>query len=73
MITIIIDRDSCMGAGECEFHAPLHFALDTARRSTVRSVAPQPENDAELEQILDAAASCPNFAIRVERDGVSLL
>lgn len=59
-----VDRDMCMGAGECTFHAPRTFALGADGKSHVTAV----DLDS-LDQIVRAAQCCPNFAISVVEDG----
>lgn len=63
-IEVHVDEGMCMGVESCVRHAPGAFALDADRRST----AVVPPTD-ELETVLSAARSCPNFAITVYVDG----
>jgi ferredoxin len=66
-IEVSVDRGMCMGAGDCVFTAPAVFELDGDRKAVVRDAAA-----AEKEAILEAANGCPNFAITVIVDGVTL-
>ncbi len=56
---IEINRDLCMGAGECVYSAPGTFRLDESEKATVIDAAQS--SDAEIEL---AVKGCPNFAIR---------
>ena len=68
LIEVSVDRDLCMGAGECVYYAPNTFRLDDDDRSTVVD----PLGD-QVETVVAAACSCPNFSVAVTRDGRSLL
>lgn len=59
-----VDRDVCMGSGNCVFWAPGVFELDDEGVSTVVDIHAQPE-----EKVLLAAQGCPTQAISVFRDG----
>ena len=61
---IVIDRDACMGSGNCVYTAPGVFELDDD--SIARVVDPEASPD---ETILTAARQCPTHAISVRRDG----
>ena len=63
-IEIRIDRDKCMGSGNCSFWAPGTFDLDEEGISIVTD----PEGDPE-EKVVLAAQGCPTQAISVWRDG----
>jgi ferredoxin len=67
-LEVSIDRDLCMGSGNCVYEAPGAFDLDADQISFVTDVSAAPE-----EQILDAARKCPTRAISVHRDGVRLM
>jgi ferredoxin len=54
----MIDRDACMGSGNCVFWAPAVFDLDDEGVAIV--------NGSE-EEVRVAAANCPTSAIRVDR------
>ncbi len=60
-LKICVDRDECIGDGMCVDEAPKTFAMDDDEKAFVV------ENPADnLEQILDAAKSCPVDVITVE-------
>jgi ferredoxin len=63
-IEIDIDRDACMGSGNCVFAAPGVFELD--EDSVARVVDPEASPE---EAVVTAARQCPTQAIRVRRDG----
>jgi ferredoxin len=67
-LEVSIDRDVCMGSGNCVYEAPGAFDLDEDQISFVVDVNAAPE-----EQVLDAARKCPTRAISVHRDGVKLV
>jgi ferredoxin len=67
-LEVEIDRDVCMGSGNCVYEAPGAFDLDDDSISVVVDVTGVPE-----ESIVAAARKCPTHAITVRRDGVSLL
>jgi ferredoxin len=66
-IEIDIDRDACMGSGNCVFAAPGVFELDDD--SVARVVDPEASPE---EAVVTAARQCPTHAITVRRDGVVL-
>ena len=66
-IEIDIDRDVCMGSGNCVFAAPGVFELDDD--SVARVVDPEASPE---EAVVTAARQCPTHAITVRRDGVAL-
>jgi ferredoxin len=66
-LEIQIDRDACSGARACILRAAHTFALDEAKKAVVRD----PNGDPE-QAILDAARSCPNFAIELARGGTPI-
>ena len=66
-IEIDIDRDACMGLGNCVFAAPGVFELDDD--SVARVVDPEASPE---EEVVTAARQCPTHAITVRRDGVVL-
>jgi ferredoxin len=55
-----IDRDVCMGSGNCIFQAPGAFELDDDGIATVVDPGAAPE-----ESVRTAAARCPSRAITV--------
>ncbi len=80
---IEIDRDVCIGAGPCEVLAPKTFQvdekgkavllLDGADKNEAKHVwksSSKPTGEDSAEDILDAAMSCPVFAIKIyDKDG----
>jgi ferredoxin len=64
---IEIDRDACMGSGNCVYEAPGVFDLDEDGVSFVVDPAASPE-----DEVIVAACKCPTHAITVRRDGVML-
>jgi ferredoxin len=65
-LEVVIDRDLCMGSGNCVYEAPGVFELDDDSVATVVDLTASAE-----EQILAAARKCPTGAITVRRDGVT--
>lgn len=57
---IEIDRELCIGTGNCVFHAPQVFDQDDEGRSIVLDLHALPE-----EKVRFAADSCPVGAIRI--------
>jgi ferredoxin len=66
-LEIGIDREKCMGSGNCSFWAPNTFDLDDDGKSIVTD--PQGDDD---EKVVLAAQGCPTQAISVWRDGEQL-
>jgi ferredoxin len=64
---IRIDREKCMGSGNCSFWAPATFDLDDEGVAVVVD----PEGDGDDKVVL-AAQGCPTQAITVWRDGEKL-
>ena len=58
-----VDRDLCIGVGNCVAFAPTVFKLDEENKAVV--LDPSSIDDATL---LEAAESCPEQAISVEDD-----
>ncbi|MFC7984804.1 ferredoxin [Streptomyces sp. NPDC057336] len=64
---ISIDRDTCIGAGQCALTAPDVFAQDDDGYSTVR---PGAEDGGGSALVREAARACPVGAVSVsERVG----
>lgn len=63
-LEIRIDREVCMGSGNCQFWAPNVFDLDDEGVAVVVD----PEGDPEQKVVL-ASRGCPTRAITVLRDG----
>ncbi len=66
-LEIKIDREACMGSGNCSFWAPGVFDLDDDGISVVVDVEAAPE-----DKIILAAQGCPTQAISVFKDGQKL-
>lgn len=63
-LSIEINREVCMGSGNCSFWAPAVFDLDDDGVAIVIDA----EGDTD-EKIILAAQGCPTQAISVLRDG----
>jgi len=63
VLEVEIDREVCMGSGNCIYEAPGAFALDD---DTIAFVADA--SAASEEKIIAAARKCPTHAITVRRD-----
>jgi ferredoxin len=63
-LEISIDREACMGSGNCSFWAPGVFDLDDEGVAVVVDITAAPE-----EKVLLAAQGCPTQAIHLTRDG----
>lgn len=61
-LEIAIDRDACMGSGNCSFWAPGVFDLDDEGIAIVLDSTAAPEEKIEL-----AAQGCPTRAITLTR------
>jgi ferredoxin len=77
---IVIDRDACIGAASCVALAGKTFALDEEGKvyivgqPTTTLEAPQTDEMDVREAIIDAARSCPVFAIKLyEDDGSEII
>ena len=66
-VEIRIDREKCMGSGNCSFWAPGTFDLDDEGVAVVVDAEGEPE-----EKVVLAAQGCPTQAITVWRDGEQL-
>lgn len=64
---ILINRDKCMGSGNCLFWAPQAFDLDGDGVSVVLEPA-----EADESQLFQAREGCPTGAISLWRDGVEV-
>jgi ferredoxin len=64
VLEIRIDREVCMGSGNCSFWAPGVFDLDDEGIAVVVDPAAVPD-----DKIILAAQGCPTQAIAVLRDG----
>jgi ferredoxin len=63
-LEISIDRDKCMGSGNCSFWAEGVFDLDEDGIAVVVDPTAAPE-----EKVILAMQGCPTQAITVTRDG----
>ena len=66
-LEVEIDRDVCIGSGNCVYEAPGVFDLDDDSVAFVVDPAGAPE-----DEVIAAARKCPTGAITVRRDGVRL-
>ena len=67
-LEVEIDREVCMGSGNCVYEAPGVFDLDDDSVAFVLDPTASPE-----DKVLAAAQKCPTHAITVRRDGVELI
>ena len=67
-LEISINRDTCMGSGNCSFWAPGVFDLDDDGIAIVLDPNAQPE-----DKVVLAAQGCPTQAITVMKDGEKLV
>jgi ferredoxin len=67
-LSIEINRDVCMGSGNCSFWAPGVFDLDDDGVAIVTDPAGESE-----DKIILAAQGCPTQAITVSRDGEKIV
>jgi len=56
-----VDRDLCIGVGNCVAYAPTVFELDTENKAVI--LDPSSVDD---DTLLEASKSCPESAILVE-------
>jgi ferredoxin len=66
-LQILINRDKCMGSGNCVFWAPQAFDLDDEGLSVVLD-----PDQADENQLFQAREGCPTGAISLLRDGVEV-
>ena len=67
-LDISIDRDVCMGSGNCSFWAPGVFDLDDDGIAVVVDPNAQPD-----EKVILAAQGCPTQAISIMQDGQKIV
>jgi ferredoxin len=67
-LEVKIDRDVCIGSGNCVYEAPGVFDLDDDSVAFVVESSAAPE-----DKVLAAAQKCPAHAITVRRDGVKAI
>ena len=58
-----IDRDLCLGVGNCVAIAPTVFKLDNENKAVVLT-----PSSVDNDKLLEAAESCPENAIIIEDD-----
>ena len=66
-LEISINRETCMGSGNCSYWAGAVFDLDDEGLAVVVDAEGEPE-----ERIMLAAQGCPTQSITVTRDGQPL-
>lgn len=66
-LQIVINRDKCMGSGNCLFWAPQAFDLDDEGLSVVLESA-----QADEGRLFQAREGCPTGAISLWQDGVEV-
>ncbi len=62
-VRITVDRELCMGSGNCQFWAPGVFDIDDDGVAVVVDPAAAPE-----DRVVLAADGCPTKAITIHRD-----
>lgn len=67
-LEISINREVCMGSGNCSFWAPGVFDLDDDGVAVVVDLDAAPE-----DKVILAAQGCPTQAIAITRDGERLV
>jgi ferredoxin len=67
-LSIEINREVCMGSGNCSFWAPGVFDLDDDGIAIVTDPEGEPE-----DKILLAGQGCPTQAISIFRDGEKIV
>jgi ferredoxin len=67
-LTIEINREVCMGSGNCSFWAPATFDLD----EDGIAIVVDPAGDDE-EKVILAGQGCPTQAISISRDGEKIV
>ncbi|MEI7858794.1 MAG: ferredoxin [Acidimicrobiales bacterium] len=63
-IQVVVDRDRCIGSGNCVFWAPASFELDDEGMSVPAERTPD-----SLEALQVAVDGCPTKAISIEVTG----
>jgi ferredoxin len=59
-LEIQVDRERCMGSGNCSFHAPNTFDLDDAMKAVV--IDPEGDSDDKIRLAVDG---CPTLALSI--------
>ena len=62
-LSIKVDRERCMGSGNCAFHAPNTFDLDDEMKAIVIDPTGDPDDKIRL-----AVDGCPTLALSLEAD-----
>ena len=60
-LRIEVDRERCMGSGNCSFHAPATFDLD----GDLKAVVLDPDGD-PVDKVQLAVEACPTAALRAD-------
>jgi ferredoxin len=63
ILKVKVDRDACIGVGNCVAFAPTVFQLDKENKAVVLDASSVDSNT-----LLEAAKSCPENAIIIEDD-----
>lgn len=58
-----MDREACIGVGNCVAFAPTVFQLDKENKAVVLDAS-----SVDLDTLIEAAKSCPENAITIEDD-----
>lgn len=58
-----VDREACIGVGNCVAFAPTVFQLDKENKAVVLDAS-----SVDLDTLIEAAKSCPENAITIEDD-----
>ncbi|MFC0082573.1 ferredoxin [Aciditerrimonas ferrireducens] len=67
-IKVSVDKDLCIGTGNCAFFAPEVFEIGDDAQARVLDPEARP-----IEEVIWAAEQCPIRAIRVWRDGTQIV
>jgi ferredoxin len=59
-LRIEVDRDKCMGSGNCAFHAPSTFDVD----DELKVIVLDPNGDSD-DKLRNAVEGCPTSALRI--------
>jgi len=62
-LQVRVDRDLCIGVGNCVAFAPTVFKLDEENKAVVLN-----PSSVDNDTLLEAAESCPEQAIIIEND-----
>ncbi len=72
-LEITIDRDLCMGSGNCSFWAPGVFDLDDDGVAVVVDAGALGAGLESEGKVILAAQGCPTQAISIVQDGVKVV